>query len=39
MKALTWHGIEDVRVTDVPDPVIAHTTDAVVRVTSTAICG
>src|SRR6478752_1778689 len=39
MKALTWHGIEDVRVTDVPDPVIEHTTDAVVRVTSTAICG
>lgn len=39
MKALTWHGIEDVRVTDVPDPDIAHTTDAVVRVTSTAICG
>jgi threonine dehydrogenase-like Zn-dependent dehydrogenase len=39
MKALTWHGIEDVRVTDVPDPVIAHTTDAIVRVTSTAICG
>jgi threonine dehydrogenase-like Zn-dependent dehydrogenase len=39
MKALTWHGIEDVRVTDVPDPTIAHTTDAIVRVTSTAICG
>jgi threonine dehydrogenase-like Zn-dependent dehydrogenase len=39
MKALTWHGIEDVRVTDVPDPVIADTTDAIVRVTSTAICG
>ena len=39
MKALTWHGIEDVRVTDVPDPVIAETTDAIVRVTSTAICG
>ncbi|MGO4602826.1 zinc-dependent alcohol dehydrogenase [Terrabacter sp. 2YAF2] len=39
MRALTWHGIEDVRVTDVPDPVIADTTDAIVRVTSTAICG
>ncbi len=39
MKALTWHGIEDVRVTEVPDPVITHTTDAIVRVTSTAICG
>ena len=39
MKALTWHGIEDVRVTDVPDPVVVNPTDAVVRVTSTAICG
>lgn len=39
MRALTWHGIEDVRVTDVPDPVIVDTTDAIVRVTSTAICG
>jgi len=39
MRALTWHGIEDVRVTEVPDPVIKQTTDAVVRVTSTAICG
>jgi threonine dehydrogenase-like Zn-dependent dehydrogenase len=39
MKALTWHGIEDVRVTDVPDPVIVNPTDAVIRVTSTAICG
>ncbi|GGM93646.1 glutathione-dependent formaldehyde dehydrogenase [Terrabacter tumescens] len=39
MKALTWHGLEDVRITDVPDPVITDTTDAVVRVTSTAICG
>ena len=39
MRALTWHGIEDVRVTEVPDPVITQTTDAVVRVTSTAICG
>jgi threonine dehydrogenase-like Zn-dependent dehydrogenase len=39
VRALTWHGIEDVRVTDVPDPRIVDTTDAVVRVTSTAICG
>jgi threonine dehydrogenase-like Zn-dependent dehydrogenase len=39
MRALTWHGIEDVRVTEVPDPVIEQTNDAVVRVTSTAICG
>jgi threonine dehydrogenase-like Zn-dependent dehydrogenase len=39
MRALTWHGIEDVRITEVPDPVIQEPTDAVVRVTSTAICG
>ena len=39
MKALTWHGIEDVRITEVPDPRIEQPTDAVVRVTSTAICG
>lgn len=39
MRALTWQGIEDVRVTEVPDPVIEEPTDAVVRVTSTAICG
>ena len=39
MRALTWHGIEDVRITEVPDPRIEHPHDAVVRVTSTAICG
>ncbi|NLT30463.1 MAG: glutathione-dependent formaldehyde dehydrogenase [Propionibacterium sp.] len=39
MRALTWHGIEDVRVTEVPDPVLVDPTDAIVRVTSTAICG
>ena len=39
MKALTWHGLEDVRIADVPDPSIQQPTDAVVRVTSTAICG
>jgi threonine dehydrogenase-like Zn-dependent dehydrogenase len=39
MRALTWHGIEDVRVSEVPDPRIEEPTDAVVRVTSTAICG
>ncbi|MFC8731224.1 zinc-dependent alcohol dehydrogenase [Luteimicrobium sp. NPDC057192] len=39
MRALTWHGVEDVRVEDVPDPRIEEPTDAVVRVTSTAICG
>lgn len=36
---MTWHGKRDVRVTEVADPVIREPTDAVVRVTSTAICG
>jgi threonine dehydrogenase-like Zn-dependent dehydrogenase len=39
MKALTWHGRRDVRVDEVPDPTIEQPTDAIVRVTSTAICG
>jgi threonine dehydrogenase-like Zn-dependent dehydrogenase len=39
MKALTYHGRRDVRVDEVPDPRIEEPTDAVVRVTSTAICG
>jgi threonine dehydrogenase-like Zn-dependent dehydrogenase len=39
MKALAWHGNEDVRVDTVPDPSIEHPTDAIVRVTSTGICG
>ena len=39
MKAVVWHGKEDVRVDNVPDPVIQEATDAIVRITSTAICG
>jgi threonine dehydrogenase-like Zn-dependent dehydrogenase len=39
MKALTWHGSRDVRVDEVPDPVIEDPTDVIVRVTSTGICG
>ena len=39
MKAVVWHGNEDVRVDEVPDPTIQEPTDAIVRVTSTAICG
>ncbi len=39
MKAVVWHGKEDVRVDNVPDPIIRESTDAVIRVTSTAICG
>jgi threonine dehydrogenase-like Zn-dependent dehydrogenase len=39
MKALTWHGRRDVRVDNVPDPTIVEDTDAIVRVTSSGICG
>jgi threonine dehydrogenase-like Zn-dependent dehydrogenase len=39
MKALCWHGKEDVRVDNVPDPQIVNQTDVIVRITSTAICG
>lgn len=39
MKALTWHGTEDVRVDTVPDPTITEPTDAIVRITSTGLCG
>jgi threonine dehydrogenase-like Zn-dependent dehydrogenase len=39
MKALTWHGKRDVRVDDVPDPTIERPTDAIVRVTSSGLCG
>ncbi|WP_298457516.1 zinc-dependent alcohol dehydrogenase [uncultured Cellulomonas sp.] len=39
MKALTWQGTEKVAVEDVADPRIQEPTDAVIRVTSTAICG
>jgi threonine dehydrogenase-like Zn-dependent dehydrogenase len=39
MKALCWHGKGDVRVDTVPDPRIEDPRDAIVRITSTAICG
>jgi threonine dehydrogenase-like Zn-dependent dehydrogenase len=39
MKALTWHGKRDVRVDTVPDPTIQEPTDAIVRVTTSGICG
>jgi threonine dehydrogenase-like Zn-dependent dehydrogenase len=39
MKAVTFHGKRDVRVDNVPDPVIEQPTDAIVRITSTGICG
>ena len=39
MKAVTWHGKRDVRVDDVPDPEIEKPTDAIIRITSSGICG
>ncbi len=39
MKALCWHGKKDIRCDTVPDPVIEHPRDAIVKVTSCAICG
>ncbi|MBO82610.1 MAG: glutathione-dependent formaldehyde dehydrogenase [Citromicrobium sp.] len=39
MRALTWQGTHDVRVDSVPDPEIVNPRDAILKVTSTAICG
>jgi threonine dehydrogenase-like Zn-dependent dehydrogenase len=39
MKAICWYGRNDVRVARVPDPEIINPNDAIIRVTSTAICG
>jgi threonine dehydrogenase-like Zn-dependent dehydrogenase len=39
MKALTWQGTGNVTVEEVPDPKIEQPTDAIVKLTSTAICG
>ncbi|HVK93234.1 MAG TPA: zinc-dependent alcohol dehydrogenase [Noviherbaspirillum sp.] len=39
MRALVWHGKRDVRVDHVPDPEIINPRDAIVKITSTAICG
>lgn len=39
MRALTWHGKHDVRVDTVDDPEILNPRDAIIKVTSTAICG
>src|SRR3954453_15712611 len=39
MKAVTWHGNHDVRVDNVDDPTIEKPTDAIIRVTSSGICG
>src|SRR6188768_1406967 len=39
MKALCWHGKSDVRVDTVPDPKIQDSRDAIVKITSSGICG
>jgi threonine dehydrogenase-like Zn-dependent dehydrogenase len=39
MRAVTWHGKRDVRIDDVPDPRLEAPNDAIVRVTSSGICG
>jgi threonine dehydrogenase-like Zn-dependent dehydrogenase len=39
MKAVCWNGVMDVRVEEVPDPKLLNPRDAIIRVTSTAICG
>jgi len=39
MKALVWHGTNDVRVERVPDPKIINGRDAIVKITTSAICG
>ncbi|WP_261663443.1 alcohol dehydrogenase catalytic domain-containing protein [Deinococcus sp. Marseille-Q6407] len=39
MKAVVWHGIGDIRLDDVPEPQLQEPTDAVVRLTASAICG
>ncbi len=39
MKALCWHGKGDIRCDTVPDPKIQHPRDAIIKVTSCAICG
>src|ERR1700688_2950741 len=39
MKAVVWHGIGDIRLDNVPEPKIHEPTDAIVRLTASAICG
>ena len=39
MRAVCWNGVHDVTVENVPDPTILNPRDAILRVTSTAICG
>ncbi len=39
MRALCWHGKQDIRCDTVPDPKIEHPRDAIIRMTACAICG
>jgi threonine dehydrogenase-like Zn-dependent dehydrogenase len=39
MKAVVFHGIGDIRLDDVPEPKIEQPTDAIVRITASAVCG
>jgi threonine dehydrogenase-like Zn-dependent dehydrogenase len=39
MRAVTWQGKRDIRVEEVPDPIIEEPTDAIVRMTTTGLCG
>ena len=39
MRAVCWQGLRDVRVEDVPEPRILNPRDAIIKVSSTAICG
>ncbi len=39
MKAVCWHGAHDIRVDNVPDPKILNPRDAIIKISSTAICG
>ena len=39
MRAVVWHGVGDIRVDDVPDPAVREDTDAVIRITTSALCG
>ena len=39
MKAVVWHDVGDISLDDVPDPTLDEPTDAIVRITASAICG
>ncbi|HET6666643.1 MAG TPA: alcohol dehydrogenase catalytic domain-containing protein, partial [Intrasporangium sp.] len=39
MKAVTWQGRHDIRVEEVPDPILKEPNDAIVKITSSGLCG